>query len=66
MASSEALKRAIKKYDQEKVDRIIFRVPKGKKEIIQEHAIKTGESLNAFLNRAIDTTMLQDDQSNKQ
>ena len=29
---SDSMKRAIKKYDDEKVDRIIFRVPKGKKE----------------------------------
>ena len=61
MATSDALKKAIKKYEQEKVDRIMLRVPKGKKEIIHEHATRNGESLNAFLNRAIDTTMLQDD-----
>ena len=60
MASSEALKRAIKKYDQEKVDRIPLRVPKGKKEIIQAHATKCGESINAFLNRAVDETMERD------
>ena len=60
MASSEALKRAIKKYDQEKVDRIPMRVPKGKKEIIQAHAAKCGESINSFLNRAVDETMERD------
>ena len=60
MATSDALKKAIKKYEQEKVDRIMLRVPKGKKEIIQEHATQNGESLNAFLNRAIDTIMAQD------
>lgn len=60
MASSEALKRAIKKYDQEKVDRIPMRVPKGKKEIIQAHAAQRGESINAFLNRAVDETMDRD------
>ena len=60
MASSEALKRAIKKYDQEKVDRIPMRVPKGKKEIIQAHATKCGESLNSFLNRAVEETMERD------
>lgn len=60
MASSDALKRAIKKYDQEKVDRIIFRVPKGKKDFIQEHAAKNSESLNAFLNRAVDEAMERD------
>lgn len=60
MPSSEAMKRAIKKYDQEKIDRIPLRVPKGKKEIIQAHAASRKESVNAFLNRAIDETMQRD------
>lgn len=60
MASSEAMKRASKKYDNEKIDRIAMRVPKGKKEAIQEHAAKTGESVNAFLNRAVDEAMKRD------
>ena len=60
MAASEALKRAVKKYDQEKIDRIPMRVPKGKKTVIQEHAAKRGESINAFLNRAVDETMERD------
>lgn len=60
MSSSEAMKRAIKKYDQEKVDRMIFRVPKGKRALIQNHAAKQGESVNAFLNRAVAETMDRD------
>ena len=60
MATSDALKRAIKKYDQEKVDRIIFRVPKGKRDMIQTHAAEQGESVSAFLNRAVDETMARD------
>ena len=60
MGSSEAMKRAVKKYDKEKIDRVAMRVPKGKKDIIQEHAEKQGESLNAFLNRAVDETMARD------
>lgn len=60
MSSSDALKRAIRKYDQEKIDRIPMRVPKGKKEVIQAHAAKHGESINAFLNRAVDETMARD------
>ena len=62
MARSDAMDRAIKKYEQEKVDRIIFRVPKGMKEEIQLHAEKTGESLAAFLNRAIRETIERDSQ----
>ena len=60
MPTSDALKRAIKKYDQEKIDRIPMRVPKGKKEIIQDHAAAHGESVNAFLNRAVDETIQRD------
>lgn len=60
MPRSEAMDRAIKKYEQEKVDRIIFRVPKGIKEQIQEHAEKRGESLSAFLNRAVQETIQRD------
>ena len=62
MPSSDAQKRAIKKYDHEKIDRIPMRVPKGKKEVIQEHAAQYGESVNAFLNRAVDETMEHDKQ----
>lgn len=60
MARSEAMDRAIKKYEQEKVDRVIFRVPKGVKEQIQEHAEQRGESLSAFLNRAVQETIERD------
>jgi len=60
MPRSEAMDRAIKKYEQEKVDRVIFRVPKGMKEQIQEHAEKQGESLSAFLNRAVQEAIERD------
>ena len=62
MPRSESMDRAIKKYEQEKVDRVIFRVPKGVKEQIQEHAEKQGESLSAFLNRAVRETIERDNQ----
>lgn len=60
MPRSEAMDRAIRKYDSEKVDRVIFRVPKGEKEKIQAHAESQGESLASFLNRAIRETMDRD------
>lgn len=62
MARTEAENRAIQKYEREKVDRVVFRVAKGKKEQIQEHATAQGESLSAFLNRAIDEAMERDSQ----
>ena len=66
MPSSEAAKRAAKKYDQEKIDRIAMRVPKGKREAIQAHAQEQGESINAFLNRAVDETMERDREKHKE
>ena len=63
MPRSDAMNRAIQKYDREKIDRIMFRVPKGKKEIIQTHASWQGESLSAFLNRAVDETIARDQES---
>ena len=63
MPRSDAMDRAIKKYEQEKVDKILFRVPKGMKEQIQTHAKKKGESLSSFLNRAILETIDRDTKS---
>ena len=60
MARTESVDRAIRKYDAEKVDKIMFRVPKGKKGIINSHAAEMGESMASFLNRAIDETMERD------
>lgn len=61
MAMSEAKKRANEKWNNEnlkkKYDRIQIVVPKGKKEIIQSAAKASGESVNAFINRAIDILM---------
>lgn len=57
MKRSEAVDRAIKKYEAEKIDRIIIRVPKGKKEKIADFAAQNGESTNGFINRAIDEAM---------
>ena len=62
MPPSDAQKKATAKWNAEKVDRVIFRVAKGKKEQIQEHAAARGESLSAFLNRAVDETMERDSQ----
>ena len=61
MAYSEAMLRAIKKYEAEKIDRISLRVPKGKKEVIQKFAEDHGESVNSFINRAIDEAMAEEE-----
>lgn len=60
MAASDSKKKAIAKYNLKAYDRIELKVKKGKKEIIKAHAEQQGESLNAFLNRAIDTQIQSD------
>lgn len=47
---------ANKRY-QEKLDRVVFYVRKGKKEVIKSHAENHGQSLNGFINEAIDEKM---------
>lgn len=51
---TEAQKKAHKKYESEKVESIRFRVPKGKRDKIQQCADLNGESVNAMLNRLVD------------
>jgi len=48
------------KYVKENYDEFKVRTPKGKKEQLQEHTANTGESMNAFINRAINETMERD------
>lgn len=51
---TEAQKKAHKKYEAEKIESIRFRVPKGKREKIQQCAEENGESVNSMLNRLVD------------
>ena len=44
----------------EKLDRVNLTMPKGKKDAIKAHAEAQGESVNGFINRAIDETMERD------
>lgn len=60
MGTTDAQKRARDKWLSEKVDDIRFRVPKGQREVIQSHAASQGESVNAFINRAVKETMERD------
>lgn len=59
MALTEAQAAANKKYHQ-KFDDIKLRVPKGQREVLQNHAQSRGESLNTFLSRAANETMARD------
>lgn len=60
MTISNAQKRAVAKYNARAYDRIELKVLKGKKETIKAHAEQQGESLNGFINRAIDETTERD------
>ena len=48
------------RYNAKAYDEIKIRVPKGKKETIKAHAEQQGESLNGFINRAIDEAIERD------
>ena len=60
MTVSKAQQRAVSKYMKENYDEIKVRVEKGQKEAIQAHAEAHSESVNGFINRAIDETMERD------
>ena len=54
---TEARKAANARYEAETVERISLVLPKGKKAIIKNHVAARGESVNGFINRAIDKVM---------
>lgn len=60
MSVSESQKKASAKYNLKAYDRIELKVKKGEKDLIKVHAEKQGESLNAFINRAIAEAIARD------
>lgn len=66
MAISDAQKRAVAKYNAANYDRVELRLDKGQKDIVKAHAESHGESLNAFVNRAINETMERDNTAAKE
>lgn len=58
--NSRARIEANNRYNAKAYDRINIAVPKGQKDIIKAHAESKGESINGFVNRAIDETMQRD------
>ncbi len=60
MPASKAQQKATNKYISKAYDRINLTVPKGHKEEIKNHADSREESVNSFINRAIDETMVRD------
>lgn len=53
------------RYNEKTYDRINLTVPKGNKESIEAHAAGHGESVNAFIRRAITETMERDENGTK-
>ena len=53
MASREARRRAVAKYQREKVDRLVANIPKGLKEQYKLAAAEHGLSLSKFIQAAV-------------
>lgn len=60
MAVSKAQQKAVSKYMKENYDEVKIRMPKGKKAKIKAYADSKGESVNGFINRAIEETIERD------
>ena len=60
MPVSKAQQKAVHKYIKANYDRQEITMPKGKKDAVKAHAESQGESVNGFINRAIDETMERD------
>lgn len=50
------------KWNAENYDRVNLTLPKGQKDVIKAHADSMGESVNAFIGRAITKQMERDQQ----
>ena len=66
MTVSKAQQKAVNKYVRENYDKLLLTMPKGKKKTIQTHDAKQSESVNGFINRAIDETMERDSEKSEQ
>ena len=60
MPTTKAGQKAVNKYMRENYDRVNLTMPKGRKDEVKAHADARGESLNAFINRAIDLQIQRD------
>ena len=57
---SKAQMKATAKYMKENYDEFKVRMPKGKKKQVQEYIMSTGESMNAFISRAVNEALERD------
>ena len=65
MPASKAQQKAVAKYVREKYDLYQIKMPKGHKADIKAHAEDRGESVNGFINRAINETMKRDSEGGR-
>ena len=63
MAYTQASNKAVQRYNKKAYDDLRIRVKKGNGEIIKSHAAQMGESINAFVTRAIDETIERDNKT---
>ena len=59
-STGKATTRAKNKYNSQNYDSLRIVVPKGQKEELQAHVANNNESLNGFVNRAIQETLERD------
>lgn len=60
MTVSKKQQASVNKYVKANYDRINVTMPKGQKDVLKEHAESRGESVNAFINRAINNQIERD------
>lgn len=60
MPTSKSSQQAVNRYIKANYDQLQLRMPKGYKQVIQQHAVNTGESVNGLINRAIKETIARD------
>ena len=60
MPVSKAQQKAVNKYRKNNYDLVQLTMPKGRKDIIKAHAQAHDESVNGFINRAIDNQIERD------
>lgn len=64
MPTSKSSQQAVNRYIKANYDQLQLRMPKGYKQVIQQHAVNTGESVNGLINRAIRETIHRDKADN--
>ena len=57
---TEARRDGNRRWDTANLDRLSLAMPKGKKDVIKAAAAAAGESVNAYINAAIDERMARD------